>query len=486
MLEFLDTGSRPKRCATRGRSVATKRRLIAGALIGLLLLPLYAADEGGKSVPEASPKAAAPPVQVTALPQGARIAMIGDSITAQRLYTRVIETYLVACAGRKDLSFCTYGWSGGTLYTFMSPMSNDITCFKPSVVTLAFGMNDGSYRPINDYIRNNYSNQLRKSIQLLQAQGVPTIVVGSPGAVDTKFFSPPHPREQIPLYEGATDYGVIYNSTLGTLTDLGRAIAAESRCPFVDLHTPLIETMKRAKATLGDTYDVCGTDGYHPRANGGFIMAYAFLKGLGCDGTIGEITIDEKGQATASAGHVITKSTAGQVVITSSRYPFCFDPDPRAPTSTRSILPFLPFNQELNRLILRVKNLDTPRAKIVWGSETMEFARAELEAGINLAEKFTKTPFDAAFQDFLTAIMAKQDKEEGLLMFDISTHPLGLPAMLGTLHPTEPQKAAEVKQLLAQLKAELGEYRDLREREIYGALPTVTHTIEVQPVRAGP
>ena len=476
MLELLDTG-------TRDRIVASARRLIAVALTGLLLAPLYGADEGGKPVPGPDPKAAASPVQVTALPQGARIAMIGDSITAQRLYTRVIETYLVACAGRKDLSFCTYGWSGGTLYTFTTTMADDITCFKPTVVTLAFGMNDGSYRPMEDYISNNYSKHLRKSLQLLQAQGVSTIVVGSPGAVDTKFFSPPHGKKEAELYQGSTEYGAIYNKTLGALTDLGRTIAAENRCPFVDLHTPLVETMKRAKAALGDSYDVCGTDGYHPRANGGFIMAYAFLKGLGCDGNIGEITIDVKGQATASAGHVISKNTPGKVEITSSRYPFCFDPDPKAPTSTRSILPFLPFNQELNRLILRVKNLDTPKAKIVWGGEAMEFTRPELEAGINLAEKFAKTPFDTAFQDFLTAVMAKADKEEGLLMFDISNHPLGLPAMLSTLHPNEPQKAAEVKQLLAQLKAALGEYRDLREREIYGTLLPITHTIEVQPIR---
>jgi len=73
-----------------------------------------------------------------------------------------------------------------------------------------------------------------------------------------------------------------------------------------------------------------------------------------------------------------------------------------------------------------------------------------------------------------------------LLMFDISNHPLGLPAMLNTLHPADPKKAAEVKQLLAQLKTALGQYRDLREREIYGTLPAITHTIEVLPIRPGP
>ena len=71
-------------------------------------------------------------------------------------------------------------------------------------------------------------------------------------------------------------------------------------------------------------------------------------------------------------------------------------------------------------------------------------------------------------------------------MFDISNHPLGLPTMLNTLHPTDQQKAAEVKQLIAQLKTALGQYRDQQERKIYDALQTVTHTIEVIPIRSDP
>ena len=36
-------------------------------------------------------------------------------------------------------------------------------------------------------------------------------------------------------------------------------------------------------------------DGVHPAANGHLIMAYAFLKGLGCDGNVGTITLDLAG-----------------------------------------------------------------------------------------------------------------------------------------------------------------------------------------------
>ena len=136
--------------------------LIGAVLSSLLLAPLHGADGDNKPVPgpgkkeiailkPGDPQDSAPQVKVSALPQGARIAMIGDSITAQLKYSRIIETYLVACAGRKDLSFCTYGWSGGTLGTFLSTMSSDISFFNPSIVTLEFGMNDGNYQPIADW-----------------------------------------------------------------------------------------------------------------------------------------------------------------------------------------------------------------------------------------------------------------------------------------------------------------------------------------------
>ena len=263
---LFDIGTHRERFATCCCIIATarwgfSRYWLIAVLTGLWLAPLYGADSVNKTVPGAETKATTQPVRLSALPQGARIAMLGDSITAQLKYSRIIETYLVACAGRKDLSFCTYGWSGGTMGQLLSSMCSDISFFKPSVVTLAFGMNDGHYVPIADWTRPYYTDGLQKSIQSLRAEGVSTIVVGSPGAVDTKFIVPPHGSAEVQLYQGATDYGVIYNSTLRALTDMGRTIAAESQCPFVDLHLPLVETMKRAKAALGDTYDVCGTDG---------------------------------------------------------------------------------------------------------------------------------------------------------------------------------------------------------------------------------
>jgi len=46
------------------------------------------------------------------LPPNARVAILGDSITEQKLYSKFIETYLFACAGRPDVKCFQFGKRG--------------------------------------------------------------------------------------------------------------------------------------------------------------------------------------------------------------------------------------------------------------------------------------------------------------------------------------------------------------------------------------
>ncbi len=51
-------------------------------------------------------------VEPNSLPTNARVAVIGDSITEQKLYSKYIETYRLAVEGRQDVRVCQFGWSG--------------------------------------------------------------------------------------------------------------------------------------------------------------------------------------------------------------------------------------------------------------------------------------------------------------------------------------------------------------------------------------
>jgi lysophospholipase L1-like esterase len=341
------------------------------------------------------------------LPEGARLAIIGDSITEQKLYSKFMEAYLLACAGRRDMRVFQFGWGGETASGFAARLANDLAPFQPTVATTCYGMNDGSYKPFTDDIGRSYESNMRKVAAGLKKAGVQNIVLGSPGAVDTKYFA----NKNFAPLSGADGY----NKNLASLRDIDKKLADELHTGFADVHQPMIDAMAKAKAAFGAEHDVGGKDGVHPGPNGHLVMAYAFLRALGCDGRIAELAVDMNGPATASDGHKVLGGENGTAEIESERYPFCLDGGAKSSGGTRSITAFFPFNQELNRFTLRVRNLTAPRARVTWAGEVREFSREQLSAGVNLAEEFEKTPFDARFKSVLEAVAAKQNYETTII-----------------------------------------------------------------------
>lgn len=398
------------------------------------------------------------------LPPNAKLAIIGDSITEQKLYSKYMETYLVACAGRQDIQVFQFGWGGERAPGFLARMENDLAVLKPTVATTCYGMNDGSYQPYKDEIGKTYVDAMKGILKKFDQLGVKNVVIGSPGAVDTKFFkgNPSFPEGKAPT---------LYNENLGKLRDLDRQLATENGKAFADVHAAMITTMEKGKAAFGEGYDVCGTDGVHPGPNGQLVMAYAFLKGLGCDGKIAEITVDMKGSATASEGHKVVTTAPGKVELESSRYPFVLDGDAKSSKGTRSITQFLPFNEELNRFTLRVKNVAGDKAKVTWGGESKEFSKAQLEQGINLAAEFTKTPFDGAFNGYMSAVGSKQSFETGLIKDFVTKF---------RNYAGEMKADPELGAALAKVKERLSARHAVLETESRKALVPVKHTITVE------
>lgn len=402
----------------------------------------------------ARPLPAAPVLQ-----REARVAIVGDSITEQKLYSKHIEMYLTACVPQLELRCFQYGWGGETAGGFLRRMDNDLASFKPTVVTTCYGMNDGGYRAFEPGIGKNYEDPMRQIVAKLKTAGA-TVVVGGPGAVDTKYFN----RNNLSA--------AVYNDNLAQLTAIARKLAGENSFPHADVHAAMIAAMTKAKATLGDDYDVCGRDGFHPGPNGHLIMAYAFLKAMGLDGNLGAITVDLKAQATATDGHKVLSAAAGKVEIESTRYPYCFSGDEKSSSGTRSIAPFLPFNQDLNRLTLVVKNLATANAKITWGNTAKTFTRDQLAAGINLAAEFPANPFVEPFANVERAVGAKQDFETFMIK-DVITR---IPSLLARV-----DQDAEVKDALELLRRKLQARHDVLAKAVTTSVKPVRHTIQIQP-----
>jgi len=405
------------------------------------------------------PRAGRPEPPSPVLRKGARVAVVGDSITEQKLYSHFIEAYLVLCLADLGIETIQLGWSGERAPGFADRLANDLLPWRPDVVTTCYGMNDGSYRAYDPSIGAAYGRAMRDIVKRLKAAGA-IVAVGSPGAVDFDAFR----RADLPA--------AVYNDNLAHLRDIARDIALEEGMPFANVHDPMILAQKRAKPVLGAAYDVCGRDGFHPGMNGHLVMAYAFLKAMGVSGEIGRITIDMKGEATASEGHAVRASKPGEAEIESTRYPFCFFGDPKSSDGTRSILPYIPFNQDLNRLTLTVKNLAGDRIRVTWGEASKVFARADLEKGINLAAEFLDNPFCDAFRKVDEAIARKQSFETPMIK-EVIARFRTIRALVGD--------DAEAEKALAALRDRLIAKQHALAADVRAAVVPVRHRIRVAP-----
>ncbi|HEX5103095.1 MAG TPA: SGNH/GDSL hydrolase family protein [Pirellulaceae bacterium] len=400
------------------------------------------------------------------LKAGDRVAIIGDSITEQKLYTKYMECYLLACSGVPDLAVMQYGWSGERANGFADRLENDLAGFKPTIATTCYGMNDGSYQPYNDQIGQAYEANMRRVLAGLAKLGVRTTAVGSPGAVDQNFFRPGQMMGDQPAH-------VAYNDNLAHLRDIAKQLAAETKQPFANVHDAMYQSMLKAQEKLGSKYDVCGGDGFHPGPGGQLIMAYAFLKALGCDGDIGTITYDAKeNKAAGSAGHKVTLA-GDKINVESTRWPFVFEGDGKTSGSNRSITPFLPFNDDLNRLTLKVTGLGTPKGVVTWGDQTKEFPAEKLAAGINLAAEFEKTPFDAKFAELSQAVAQKQAFETFLIKQVVTGF---------RFYPAEVKSDPAVQSALATLADRLHARQQSLHTAARATITPVSHTLTIAPL----
>jgi len=72
----------------------------------------------------------APQPQGLLFQHGDRLAICGDSITEQKMYSRIMEDYLTMCVPELNITVRQYGWSGERAPGFLARMTNDCLRFK--------------------------------------------------------------------------------------------------------------------------------------------------------------------------------------------------------------------------------------------------------------------------------------------------------------------------------------------------------------------
>jgi lysophospholipase L1-like esterase len=299
------------------------------------------------------------------------------------------------------ISVRQFGWSGETASGFLARMTNDCLRFQPTVATTCYGMNDHGYRVYEDAIGQKYREMSTAIVEAFKTNGA-RVIQGSPGCVG-----------KTPSWSKDTNAATeALNLNLCELRNIGIDIAQHEQIGFADVFWPMLMSGYAAQEKYGTNYAIAGGDGVHPDWAGHLVMAYAFLRSFGLNGDIGTFTIDLKAdKAKASAGHEVLSFSKGALQIKSTRYPFCAKGDPKKHNSIRSGMTLVPFNQELNRLTLVVKNAKEKSYVVAWGTETKIYSAEQLAKGVNLADDFPENPFSEAFKKVNDAVKAKQEYE---------------------------------------------------------------------------
>jgi lysophospholipase L1-like esterase len=115
--------------------------------------------------------------QELALHEGDRVVFYGDSITAQRLYTRFIEDFALTRYPQMHVTFWNAGIPGDTVYggytgDMPTRLKRDLLPHQPTMITIMLGMNDGYYMAFNQKYLDVYKEGYRKLLDTLQS-GVP-------------------------------------------------------------------------------------------------------------------------------------------------------------------------------------------------------------------------------------------------------------------------------------------------------------------------
>jgi lysophospholipase L1-like esterase len=298
---------------------------------------------------------------------GDTVVMLGDSITEQRLYSTYVEAWTVTRFPAWKLVFRNVGIGGDTSPGGNRRFQRDVVSFKPTALTVDFGMNDGGYRAFDPKGFQTYLNGLK---------GIASQAKEANIRVAWLTPSPVEKAENGPPLQG-------YNETLEKYSAGVQEVAASTSGLFVDQFHPFIALQEKARAADPKTR-IGGGDPVHPGPPGQAVMAWAILKGMHFPTLVSSASID------AAAGKVAgsKQCQVSDLEVKDGRVRFQRQDAalPFFPEEAQGILKWAPIRDELNQYELRVQGLNSGRYEIrLGGTKVATHTAAELAQGVNLA-----------------------------------------------------------------------------------------------------
>jgi len=333
---------------------------------------------------------------------GDKVVFYGDSITDQRLYTTFAEAYAITRFPKMRVSFVHSGWggdrvTGGGGGPIDRRLERDVVAYRPSVVTIMLGMNDGGYRAFDQGIFDTYANGYKHIVHSLK-RSLPRVRITA---------IQPSPYDDVtrpPMFQGG------YNAVLVRYGRFIAELAKTEDLNVADLNTPVVAALTKAKAADPKLAAEIIEDRVHPGPGGHLLMAEALLKSWNAPALVTSVTI-AAGAATASEAQNTAVSdlvaAAGGLswVQKDEALPLFVDPNDRA---LQLAVHSSDFMEAMNRQPLKVTGLTAARyALTIDGQRVGVFSSAQLGEGVNLAS--LATPMQAQSERVYSLTLKRND-----------------------------------------------------------------------------
>ncbi len=389
------------------------------------------------------------------------VVMIGDSITEQHLYSNFVEMWTVTRFPNWKLTFRNVGIGGDRSVGGNSRFARDVLRYKPTAMTVDFGMNDGGYRAFGEDTFRPYMDGLQGMANQAKTANIRTAWV-TPQPLDND--------EQGPTALTG------YNQTLEKFSDGVKVIAEKNGGLFVDQFHPYLAALDRARSQ-GPKYNrITAGDAVHPGAPGQALMAASILKGLSFPSLVSSVEIDAAGsKVLATKNCTVENLAAKEGGLSFSRLDGAL---PFFPAEAASILPWSPILEELNDYRLKIVGLSAGTYEIrVGGKRIAELTADQLATGVNLASAALKEgPIADQAKAVRTAVENKNKYHHDMIFRGVVL--FNIPDWIYAVAPREQLEAKRIttfEERLTNLPA--------MDAEVAKALVMRANTFDIVPVK---
>ncbi len=318
-----------------------------------------------------------------ALKDGDRVVFYGDSITDQRLYTTFTESYVVTRFPNRNIRFVHSGWggdrvTGGGGGPIDLRLQRDVFPYKPTVMTIMLGMNDGSYRPFDQAVFETYSKGYEHILDQIN-KNAPTVRLTLIG---------PSPYDDVTREIKIKDG---YNNVLVRYAAFVKELAGREHAGYADLNAPVVAALQKAKESDPEGAKKIIPDFVHPGNAGHLLMAGALLQAWHAPALVSSVEIDANSKKVAQIDNTkVSQLTVDRNISWTQEDEALPMPMDLADPVINLALKSSDFVQTLDQQSLKVTGLPAGKFSIkIDGKEAGTFSNDELNGGINLAARQT-------------------------------------------------------------------------------------------------